>query len=148
MKIFLRRTQFGIAAMLAVLGCSIIAVNAQTRNNSKPALETRVAVLEEFVLALNQRITALETGSPSDSSPTLEKAVTADVIESTIDGEFEGWEGDTIFKLTNGQIWQQTSFSFHYHYAYMPEVTIYKASAGYKMMVDGISETIYVKRIK
>lgn len=28
-----------------------------------------------------------------------------DVIESRIDGTFEGWDGDTVFKLINGQIW-------------------------------------------
>lgn len=72
---------------------------------------------------------------------------TSDVIESQIEGEFEGWEGDTIFKLTNGQIWQQTSFAYRYHYAYRPEVLIIKTDAGYKMKVDGISETIFVKRI-
>lgn len=28
-------------------------------------------------------------------------------IESAISGEIEGWSGETIFKLDNGQIWQQ-----------------------------------------
>ena len=35
----------------------------------------------------------------------------ANVIESRIDGEFTGWSGDTIFKLRNGQIWQQSSYA-------------------------------------
>ena len=47
------------------------------------------------------------------------------VIESQIDGEFEGWEGDTMFKLVNGQIWQQSSYAYTYSYAYMPDVMIY-----------------------
>ena len=71
-----------------------------------------------------------------------------DVIESQIEGEFKGWEGDTIFKLTNGQIWQQTLYAYHYHYAYRPKVTIIKTDAGYRMKVDGISQTIYVKRVR
>ena len=29
------------------------------------------------------------------------------VIETYIDGDFEGWEGETIWKMDNGQIWQQ-----------------------------------------
>ncbi|HHT9138744.1 MAG TPA: hypothetical protein ACFYEK_16055 [Candidatus Wunengus sp. YC60] len=44
-----------------------------------------------------------------------------DVIESHIEGDFEGWEGETIFKLDNGQIWQQSSYDYTYHYAYHPE---------------------------
>jgi len=70
------------------------------------------------------------------------------VIESCIDGDFEGWEGDTIFKLENGQIWQQTSYSYTYHYAYRPEVIIYPTGGKYKMVVVGVSETIYVERLK
>lgn len=74
---------------------------------------------------------------------------TPTIIESRIDGTFEGWDGDTIFKLENGQIWQQDSYAYHYSYKYRPKVTIYKTSLGrYKMKVDGISREIYVKRIK
>jgi hypothetical protein len=71
-----------------------------------------------------------------------------DVIESEIDGEFEGWSGETIFKLTNGQIWQQTEYDYEYEYAYTPEVTIYKTSGCYKLKVEDMSDTICVKRIK
>jgi len=70
------------------------------------------------------------------------------VIESRIDGEFEGWDGETVFKLTNGQIWQQTSYSYTYHYAYVPKVFIYKTTGGYKMTVEGVRGSIYVKRLK
>ncbi|WP_227766366.1 stalk domain-containing protein [Zhaonella formicivorans] len=73
---------------------------------------------------------------------------TDDVIESRIDGEFEGWDGDTIFKLMNGQIWQQSSFSYVYHYAYMPKVTIYKSGTLYKMKVEGVDKEISVIRLK
>ncbi|MFC2032071.1 hypothetical protein ACFLUS_01680 [Chloroflexota bacterium] len=70
------------------------------------------------------------------------------IIESHINGTFEGWDGDTVFELRNGQIWQQASYSYTYHYAYSPEVFIYSTTGGYKMMVDSVSETIYVRRLK
>lgn len=73
---------------------------------------------------------------------------TSDVIESRIDGEFKGWDGDTIFKLANGQIWQQASYDYTYHYAYRPEVIIFQTVGGYKMKVDGVTDTIHVKRLK
>ena len=68
------------------------------------------------------------------------------IIESHINGTFQGWDGDTIFELRNGQVWQQASYSYAYHYAYSPEVFIYSTSGGYKMIVNGVSETIYVRR--
>lgn len=70
------------------------------------------------------------------------------VVESQIDGEFQGWEGETIFKLMNGQIWQQSQYSYTYHYAYMPSVIIYSSGGGYKMKVDGVNDTIYVKQLR
>jgi hypothetical protein len=77
-----------------------------------------------------------------------QSAKTPDVIESTIDGEFHGWDGETIFKLTNGQIWQQAEYDYMYEYAYRPDVTIIKTSGGYKMKVEDLEDTIYVKRIR
>jgi len=70
-------------------------------------------------------------------------------IETQIDGDFEGWEDETIYKLRNGQIWQQASYHYHYHYAYAPEVTIYSTSAGCVMRVsDDDDEPIPVRRLK
>ncbi len=73
---------------------------------------------------------------------------TSEVIESKIDGDFDGWDGETIVKLFNGQIWQQTEYYYHYHYSFMPSVVIYKSGTGYKMKVDGIDKAIGVNRIK
>ena len=70
------------------------------------------------------------------------------VITSQIDGSFRGWEGKTVFRLKNGQIWQQNKYDYHYHYAYMPKVIIVKSGTGYKMQVDGVSKSVTVKRLK
>jgi len=70
------------------------------------------------------------------------------IIESKIDGEFNGWEGETILKLMNGQIWQQTEYFYHYHYSYMPKVLIYNTGSGYNMQVDGIDKSVGVSRLK
>jgi hypothetical protein len=69
-------------------------------------------------------------------------------IETQIDGDFEGWEGETIVKLTNGQIWQQSSYYYEYYYAYRPEVLIYRSGSVYKMKVEGTDEAVEVKRLK
>lgn len=77
-----------------------------------------------------------------------EASASPDVIETYIDGTFEGWDGETIFKMDNGQIWQQSSYAYIYHYAYHPKVPIYRTGSGYKIKVDGVSDTISVTRIK
>lgn len=64
------------------------------------------------------------------------------VTESRIDGEFKGWEGATIYRLVNGQVWQQSSYKYQYQYAYMPQVTVYEAGGGYKMLVAGTTANV------
>ena len=75
--------------------------------------------------------------------------ITSDVyIESRINGEFEGWDGDTIIKLMNGQIWQQTEYYYYYTYSYMPKVIIFKSDYDYKMKVDGVDKAVGVVRLE
>jgi len=50
--------------------------------------------------------------------------------------------------MMNGQIWQQSSYAYLYHYSYSPQVIIYKSSGGYIMKVDGVAETINVVNLK
>jgi len=84
----------------------------------------------------------------SVAPPPSTAGVVGNVIESQIAGDFEGWEGETIFKLTNGQIWQQSEYDYTYEYAYRPSVTIYKTSQCWKMKVEDVEDTICVKRLK
>ena len=69
-------------------------------------------------------------------------------IESTIAGDFNGWDGETVFKLANGQIWEQAEEDVMSSYSYMPDVTIYSTSSGCRMKVEDEDETILVKRIR
>jgi hypothetical protein len=69
--------------------------------------------------------------------PTPQASNGGSVLESRIDGEFHGWDGDTIYKLQNGQVWQQAAYHYHYHFAYSPEVTIYPSRGSLVMKVDG-----------
>jgi hypothetical protein len=71
-----------------------------------------------------------------------------DFIRTCIDGDFEGWEGDTVFALCNGQVWQQASYDYTYHYAYRPDVLIYWTGGGYRMRVEGVGKTIAVIRLR
>jgi hypothetical protein len=70
-------------------------------------------------------------------------------IETHITGEFNGWEDEKIYKMDNGQIWQQANYHYHYHYAYHPSVIIYKSSTGCKIKVeDDDDEGVTVTRLK
>jgi hypothetical protein len=70
------------------------------------------------------------------------------VIDTRISDDFNGWEGETVFKMTNGQIWQQSTYAYMYHYAYSPRVLIYEYNGSWIMKVENVDETIQVSRIK
>lgn len=70
-----------------------------------------------------------------------------DVIESQIDGDFNGWEGETVYRLTNGQVWQQSTYSYEYTYSYMPQVIIYNTGFSYKMKVEGTQADVVPLRL-
>jgi hypothetical protein len=97
--------------------------------------------LNEFLSTYTGRVVRATSHANDDSGG-------SEAIESQIAGEFKGWTGETIFKLTNGQIWQQTEYDYTYEYAYMPNVTIYKTSSCWKMKVEEVEDTICVKRLK
>jgi len=67
-------------------------------------------------------------------------------IHTRIDGYFDGWVGDTVFKLQNGQIWQQVSPSAQYLFAFEPKVTI--SAAPHRLKVEGLPVEIAVRRIR
>jgi hypothetical protein len=60
-----------------------------------------------------------------------------DLIESKIDGEFQGWDGHSCYKLLNGQMWEQTEYKYEYKYAFMPQAYIYQGLSGLVMWVEG-----------
>lgn len=70
------------------------------------------------------------------------------IINAQIDGDFEGWSGESIVKLTNGETWKQSEYYYQYTYAFMPNVTITNSPTGYKMKVDGIGKEVCVEKLK
>jgi hypothetical protein len=116
--------------------------------NLKPSTEESTTLALELMKSA-QRLLGGTSGSAVDMNSrnsTLHQK--NDLIESQIDGDFEGWEGETIVKLMNGQIWQQSEYYYHYHYAFMPEVLIYKSGGFWKMRVEGVDKAVGVTRLK
>lgn len=60
-----------------------------------------------------------------------------------VDGSWSGWDGDTIVQLTDGSVWRQDEYHYEYHYAYRPEASV----NGGKLVVQGMSRAIAVRRI-
>ena len=141
-------------ALLAfITGCSLVVVPT-----GSPSLDIRQFMTEEKfaesglnklspqeLQVLNKWLGEFYAVVYSSLNP---KGGCSSIIESQIEGDFEGWEGETIFKLDNGQIWQQDSYAYSYHYAYRPDVMIFPDGGRCRMKVEGANGTIVVKRLK
>lgn len=62
----------------------------------------------------------------------------ADVIESHIDGVFTGWDGDTEFRLSNGQKWKQSAQGVWNHQEENPKVMIYGVGDHQKLCLSSL----------
>ena len=82
-------------------------------------------------------VKVFRVGSQEHTNDSSERSSCSPAVQSNISGETEGWDGDTIFKLDNGQIWQQAGYDYTYFYAYHPEVTVYRTTSGCRMKVEG-----------
>lgn len=69
-------------------------------------------------------------------------------IETRMAGDFTGWDGGTVFQFTNGQLWRQSSFGSLQHFARSPKVTLVAAGSGWRLQVEGIPQSIYVRRLR
>lgn len=64
-------------------------------------------------------------------------------MRKQVEDEWNGWDGDTIVRLTDGSIWRQDEYLYEYRYSYRPYVTL----RGNIMHVDGMSRGVRVRRI-
>jgi hypothetical protein len=73
----------------------------------------------------------------------------AQQIESRIDGVLKGWTGNTVFKLENGQIWQQAGPGYDNDMRLdHPQVVIKKLAFGYLLTLPGHNQNVFVRRVK
>lgn len=97
-----------------------------------------------------------ETETPSQSTASAQgrfgkpppKPKTSDRIESRITGDFYGWTGNTVFKLENGQVWQQAGPGYFRIHLKSPKVVVKKLLIGYVLLVEGYSKEVFVRRVQ
>ncbi len=102
--------------------------------------------------ALNEWLidyTAKDAEMVKSQSAAVKKAAKEERVEAKITGEFNGWNGDTVFHLDNGQVWKQRLRGRNSASAESPEIVISKNWMGfYRLTVVSSGRSVGVKRIK
>ena len=70
-------------------------------------------------------------------------------IKTRVAGAFDGWDGDTVFRLQNGQVWKQRLAGRWHYRAEAPEVELHKNLMGFWVLrVVEADKSIGVKRLQ
>jgi hypothetical protein len=71
------------------------------------------------------------------------------VTEGQIKNDFRGFKNrDTVFEFTNGHKWKQDEYHYQYHYAFRPNAKVVETNRGFELFVEGIQQSILVKKIR
>ena len=67
-------------------------------------------------------------------------------LQSTINGEFEGFDEGTSFELINGDIWKQRTYEYWHFKSFNQQVSIYQYKSRYYLVVEEYDKhTLIVK---
>lgn len=69
------------------------------------------------------------------------------VTESELEGQCRGWDGDTAFRLANGEVWQQSAWRCRSLHLYCPEIRVWRVGTLYFLEVEGTREILPVQRL-
>lgn len=70
------------------------------------------------------------------------------LCQGVIVSDFEGFDGESVFEFNNGQVWKQSAYKYSYHYAYRPEAMVVDGHDGIVLTVEGMSDTVQVRRVR
>jgi hypothetical protein len=77
----------------------------------------------------------------------IEVARVSILEEGQIVSDFNGFNGNSRFEFQSGSTWEQAEYKYSYHYAYRPEARVVEGMNGTVLHVDGMSESVRVRRV-
>ncbi|HCN76540.1 MAG TPA: hypothetical protein DIT13_04995 [Verrucomicrobiales bacterium] len=70
------------------------------------------------------------------------------VMESFLDGPFQGFQNGRVFRLTNGTLWEQQEMKSSLGGGLVNKVMILQTSEGTFMQLDGSGERVRVRQVR
>ena len=103
------------------------------------------AALNEWLITY----TAVEAPAMLRDSETVKEVEQSHEIEASINPPFEGWSGDTVFHLDNGQVWRQRLRGRHVYRGDDTRVVIKKNVFGfYRLTHLATGKSVGVKQVR
>jgi len=68
------------------------------------------------------------------------------VKDGQIEDDFEGFDDEAIFELTDGTFYYQSAYKYHYFYGYRPSVRIYSHGMSQIIVPDGMDDYVEIQQ--
>jgi hypothetical protein len=68
-------------------------------------------------------------------------------INGQIKGTFAGYNGGAVFRLVDGQVWQQKIHKYKYKYANRPAVRVFENNGQHFIEVEGMDDFVPVVKV-
>jgi hypothetical protein len=69
------------------------------------------------------------------------------VTESELEGNCKGWDGNTTFKLCNGEVWEQSAFRCRSLHLACPGVRVWRLGDASYLEIEGTRELLPVTQM-
>lgn len=99
-------------------------------------------------LNCSKSTTHSSSGSLQSKKSSASETEKPTIVESYIISDFNGLKHGNIYKLANGQIWEQTEYWIWVWIWINPSVLIWNDNEIYRMNIEGIDHPVTVRRIK
>jgi hypothetical protein len=75
------------------------------------------------------------------------RAVSSQIVSGSDGRTFAGFNHGNIYRLDNGQVWEQTEFYIYHYISIMPNVIIWNDGVTDMMKVEGIAKAVSVRKL-
>ena len=69
------------------------------------------------------------------------------ILETWIEGEFNGWDGEAVYTLVTGSAWQLTRYRYAYRDKCRPKAKLWKDGPKHLLEIEGMGEPLEVGRV-
>jgi len=68
-------------------------------------------------------------------------------VDSYITGDFEGWDGDSVYELDDGSRWELVAYQYLYAFRYQPHAIVWRDGSHYYLEIENMADRPEVREI-
>lgn len=138
----------GTIVMLVATCCVVATTPLSAQRQESDLLRSFIPQLEQDALDLSDMTDDQKKALATLLAGYYFAGLSSAVQKGTINGSFEGWDGDTLVELTDGSVFKQSEYHYEYMYSYRPDVTIILKPFSYEILVEDSDKPVEAEMVR